>query len=372
MARRDFYIDHLRTVMTALVVFAHAGMTYGSNGAWFYFEIPPSHSHTSIVLSAFTATMQAFPMGMFFLLAGYFTPRSFDRKGAWPFLLDRFIRLGIPLLAFGFILAPLTLAIRTTALRQGTRSMLIGLWRDREFINGPLWFAEGLLMMSIGYSLWRVFTRRRPNSQPPMPSPIPSNRAWLIAALSIALLMLGIRQFIPADYRILGLWIASFPPFILFFIVGIAAQRRDWLTQLTWKQVRPWLITACIVWPLVPVALELTPNMADIPQFLSGFSWRSVLYAFWDPFVAWGAISALLLWFSERHNYTTALWNWLDRRAYAVYVIHPPVIVAVCLLLRNWHAPPASKFVIAGVLGNIAVWLASDPLVRLPGLKRIF
>jgi fucose 4-O-acetylase-like acetyltransferase len=370
MPQRDFYIDHLRTVMTVLVVLAHAGMTYGSDGFWFYNEIPPSHSHTSILLSAFTATMQAFPMGMFFMLAGYFTPRSFDRKGPGAFLLDRSIRLGIPLLVFGFILAPLTLAMRAAALHQGVRGTLIGLWRAKEFINGPLWFTEGLLLFSIGYALWRVLFSQTNNAQP-KPIPLPSNRAWMIAAISLALVALTIRQFVSADFRIFGLWVATFPPYILLFIVGINARRHNWLSQLTWKQTRPWLITACLVWPLVPIALQFTPNLADIAQFLYGFSWRSILYAFWDPLVAWGAIAALLLWFSEHLNQPSALWTWLGRRAYAVYIIHPPVLVAVCLMLRGWHAPPIIKFGVAGTLGTIAVWLVADPLVRLPGLRRI-
>ena len=50
-------------------------------------------------------------MGFFFLLAGYFTPASLERKGYARFLGDRFLRLGLPLLAFIFILGPLTVAI---------------------------------------------------------------------------------------------------------------------------------------------------------------------------------------------------------------------------------------------------------------------
>jgi glucan biosynthesis protein C len=34
------------------------------------------------------------------LIAGYFTPGSHNRKGAGPFLRDRLVRLGIPLLIY--------------------------------------------------------------------------------------------------------------------------------------------------------------------------------------------------------------------------------------------------------------------------------
>lgn len=47
-------------------------------------------------------------MGAFFLLAGYFIPGSYDRKGTGPFIKDRLIRLGIPMLVFYFVLNPLS------------------------------------------------------------------------------------------------------------------------------------------------------------------------------------------------------------------------------------------------------------------------
>ena len=67
----------------------------------------------------------------------------------------------------------------------------------------------------------------------------------------------------------------------------------------------------------------------------------------------------------------SALWSWLSRRAYAVYIIHPPVLVGIALLLHGWTAPALVKFAVVGSLAIIATWLASDPLVRLPGVRRV-
>lgn len=44
-------------------------------------------------------------MGAFFLIAGYFSPGSFDRKGVGTFIKDKLIRLGIQLLVFYFVLS---------------------------------------------------------------------------------------------------------------------------------------------------------------------------------------------------------------------------------------------------------------------------
>ena len=88
MAQRDLYIDRLRTVMTALVVVFHAAITYGGSGGWFYHEVKSSTSLPSTLLTLFCGTNQAYFMGFFFLLAGYFTPASLERKGYTRFIGD--------------------------------------------------------------------------------------------------------------------------------------------------------------------------------------------------------------------------------------------------------------------------------------------
>ncbi len=70
-------------------------------------------------------------------------------------------------------------------------------------------------------------------------------------------------------------------------------------------------------------------------------------------------------------NQPSAFWAWLNRRAYTVYIIHPAVLVGVSLLLRGWVAPALVKFCVVGTLACIGCWLAADPLVRLPGVRRV-
>src|SRR5580698_1746771 len=148
MAQRDVYIDRLRSVMTALVILHHTSITYGAPGGWFWTELKPSATPTSLLLTVFVTTNQAYFMGFFFLLAGYFTPASLDRKGYGQFILDRLIHLGIPLLAFLVLLGPLTAALVTAAQGDGFWSTFAAIWRRQQIITGPLWFAEALLGFS--------------------------------------------------------------------------------------------------------------------------------------------------------------------------------------------------------------------------------
>ena len=367
MAQRDLYIDRLRSVMTALVILHHTAITYGAIGGWFWHEIQPSRSPSSILLILFCTTNQAYFMGFFFLLAGYFTPASLDRKGYGQFIRDRFIRLGIPILAFGLILGPLTAALVTLAQGDGFWPTIVALWNRKEFIWGPLWFAGALLIFTLWYALVRRIAGPQPcgpESAKPAPSPVPSWPVWFAGALIVGAAALAIRQVFPIGKSLYGYWAI----YVFLFIVGVRAKPRKWLSQLGWKNAWPWVVTACVVWPTLPLGWKLASGKVN---FNTGFSWGAFLYAFWEPFVAWGLIAAWLLLFRERMNQPSALWAWLSRRAYAVYIIHPPVLVGIALLLHGWAAPALVKFALVGLLACTATWLLADPLVRLPGVRRV-
>jgi peptidoglycan/LPS O-acetylase OafA/YrhL len=373
MAQRDLYIDRLRSVMTVFVILHHTAITYGAIGSWFWHEIDPSGALSSQLLILFCTTNQAYFMGFFFLLAGYFTPASLERKGYARFIGDRFLRLGVPLLAFGLILGPLTAGVVNFAQGKGFWPAIIWLWRHKEFINGPLWFTQALLIFSLVYCAWRaVFGSPLVNSQR-TPSRVPVGRWWLLSALGTGAVALAIRQFVPTGENVIGLQLGYFATYIFLFAAGIAAWRYDWLRQLNWKNARTGIIALVIAWPAMPVG-SLVANALNGPgksNFSGGLSWTAILYALWEPFVAWGLIALWLLLFHARMNQPSALWAWLNRRAYAVYIIHPPVLVGVSLLLHGWVAPALVKFGTVGLLACIGCWLIADPLVRLPGVRRV-
>jgi len=373
MAQRDFYIDRLRSVMTVMVILHHTAITYGAPGGWFWTELKPSSSPTSLLLTLFVTTNQAYFMGFFFFLAGYFTPASLQRKGYARFVGDRFLRLGLPLLAFGLIFGPLTAALVNYAKGDGFWLVFPWLWRHREFINGPLWFAQALLIFSLAYCVWRAIAGAPLAPPQRLPKPVPSSRWWLLSALAVGVAALAIRQFVPTGVNVFGLQLGYFASYIFLFALGIAAWRYDWLRQLTWKKARTGIIAMVIAWPLMPIGIAVSHTLygAGKANFSGGLSWTAILYALWEPFVAWGLIAAWLLLFRARMNQASAFWNWLNRRAYAVYIIHPPVLVAIALLLHGWVAPALVKFAIVGLLASAATWLASDPLVRLPGVRRV-
>jgi peptidoglycan/LPS O-acetylase OafA/YrhL len=373
MPQREFYIDRLRSVMTVMVILHHTAITYDAPGGWFWTELKPSGSPTSLLLTLFVSTNQAYFMGFFFLLAGYFTPASLERKGYARFICDRFLRLGLPLLAFGLLLGPLTAAIVNYAQGDGFWDVFAWLWRHKQFINGPLWFAQALLIFSLAYCAWRAVAGAPLTEAERTPRPVPDYRWWSLSAVGVGAAALAIRQFVPVGENVFGLQLAYFAGYIFLFAAGIAAWRYDWLRQLKWRNSRAAIVAFVIAWPLMPVAIVVATklNGAGKSNFTGGLSWPAVVYALWEPFVAWGLIAAWLLLFRAHMNQPSAFWAWLNRRAYAVYIIHPPVLVGIALLLHGWAAPALVKFGVVGLLACIATWLIAYPLVRLPGVRRV-
>src|SRR5688572_28446917 len=90
---RLYFLEHLRVALTMLVIVHHLAITYSVVAPWYYIE-PPNDETVSFLLGLLVLFNQAFFMGLFFLISGYFTPGSYERKGARAFLWDRVVRLG--------------------------------------------------------------------------------------------------------------------------------------------------------------------------------------------------------------------------------------------------------------------------------------
>ncbi len=361
---RTYFIDRLRVVLTALVVLHHTAITYGGSGSWFYREVSDGGTPTSLLLTAFCAINQSFFMGMFFLLAGYFTPAGLSRKGVRRFLQERLVRLGIPLLFFGVVLGPLTIALAGSLKGNAIGESWLDLLTTGAFVIGPLWFAWALLLFAAAYAgLSCVHKQAAPEPN----RALPSSFAWLAAALAVGTMALVIRQFAPVGENVFGLQLGYFASYIFLFALGCVAANYRWLERVERRQARGWLWVSLATIPILFVAAAFAGTIHGKPvNFNGGLGLPAIVYAFWEPFVAWGIIASLLVVFRDHFNAPSPLWRRFGEQAYGAFIVHAPVVVGFSIALSGWTAPPALKFAVVGSAAITASFALAAALRRLP------
>ena len=364
---RNNALDALRAAVTALVVFHHSALTYGGDGTWFYREIAPSQTASSLLLTLFCALNQAWFMGAFFLIAGYFTPPAVDRRGIAGFLRERALRIGVPLLAFGIVLGPLTVALALTAEGKSFAATLLWLWSHLAFIAGPLWFAEALLIFSAVYALLRAAGLAKPREVP-----FPSNGAMLFAALAVGAAAFLLRLVWPVGVAVASMQFGHFASYIVLFLAGCLGARSRWLERVPVAQAAFWRHIAYAAFPLFPIAAVVAAGRgAAWGPPTGGWNITAAIYALWEPFVAWGVILTVLVRFGARFATLGPFWAKAARRAFLVYIIHSPVLVATALVWRDVAAPALVKFAVTGSVACVLCYLAAGLLLRIPGVARV-
>lgn len=365
---RQSFIDQLRGFTTLLVVLHHTAITYGGAGGWYYREVPANAAGVApLLLTLMCAVDQAWFMGAFFLWAGYFTPGSYDRKGPARYFGERAVRLGIPLLVFGFFLDALTDSIADLASKGDFVKGLGHRLASLEYHPGPLWFVQALAVFSIAFALWRAVNRPAARDE----APLPSHAALFAAALGIALATFIVRLAMPVGSEWWHWQLGYFPAYILLFVVGCAAWKHRWLERIDWEYARPWAIATLVALPVLPAFALVYPAAAhDKTTLAGGLNPGALVYALWEPFVAWGVLLGLMWFFREKVR--PERFAALGRRAYAIYCFHPPFVVGIAIALRPWQAPPLVKFLATGALSCAALYLACGLLLRVRGVSRVW
>jgi surface polysaccharide O-acyltransferase-like enzyme len=78
-----------------------------------------------------------------------------------------------------------------------------------------------------------------------------------------------------------------------------------------------------------------------------------------------------LSFFQRRFAHLAGVWPSLARRAFLIYIIHPPVVVGVALAWREVAAPALIKFIVTGSLACVICYLLAGLLLRVPAVARI-
>jgi glucan biosynthesis protein C len=373
---RLLYIDNLRLFLVTMVILFHLAITYGAAGDWSYNEEGPQSIISAVLLTVFVGVTQAYFMGLYFMLSSYFAPRSYDRKGAASFAIDRLKRLGIPLLLYFAVLRPLIRYV--LSVREGFQgslgSYLVQHFRTLDsFGDGPLWFVLALLAFSLGYALWRRLLQPRPLPVPEQRT-APGNGAIVLFALALGLVTFLVRTAWPVgqNFEPLHWQLGHFTQYVALFVVGLLAYRRGWFDTLSIAQGRRWGWIALALAPLLLVIFVVGGafEVGEEP-FMGGWHWQSLAYSLWEQFMGLSLIVFLLVWFRTHLNHQGALARALSADAYATYVFFAPLIVLLGLAFSGLRWEMGLKFLLVGPVAVALCFLAGHYVRKLPVARDI-
>jgi len=372
------FIDNLRIFLTILVISTHLMVTYGGAGFWDYVECK-ADTLTFILFTIHNAVSQSFFMSFFFLLAGYFSVASYDRKGPWLFTKDRLLRLGIPLLFYDALINPSIIFIMKVKLENFRGSYLNHLlsYLNNSFYigSGPLWFVEKLLLFTLCYLLYRLIFRditKGLNEN----TPLPSNRITVLFALITGALLFIKRIPLPLLQNVYFLTLdCPFLPlhYTCFFIIGIVSYRTKWIQRVTKSTAGFWFkIFAFFMLVYFPLFLITGGALSgNTTQYFGGLRWQSLLYSIWDQFVGLGMIIILLHLFRTRFNRPSGITKSMAKASYPTYVIHSIVIIWFTLTIRNIQLHPLPKYLLAAVVSIPLCFTLAHLIRKLPLVNRI-
>jgi hypothetical protein len=321
-------------------------MSYGAAGTWLYEEDSLSDA-MALVLSVLVGGGVMFVLGLFFLMSGILTAGPLQRRGPRLFLVSRLLRLGIPVLAYALVVWPVlqwlvdVVQSEAPSLWEFYRiEFSASSWTSRG--TGPMWFVAILLVVTVGWCLWRW---RFPTS----PSKTAAGTTVAVAAVSVAVGTFFVRTRFPIDSpQFLDVHVWIWPQSLSLFVLGALGAERGWISPV------PRSILSRCRWAVIGAVLLLAlliPLSNGPDAFKGGWHWEAAGLAVCEGAISVG-VSLLALDWARRHVVAHGQFEHrLAESAYGAFVAQGPVLVLGALLLTSLDLAGDVKFVILTVVG---------------------
>jgi surface polysaccharide O-acyltransferase-like enzyme len=365
--KRLVFIDALRVAAIVFVIIHHAAQAYGPTGGFW-----PVHdrAHSDWFTPFYTANA-AFGMGLMFLLAGYFVPPSYDRKGARRFLRGRWLRIGIPL-------ASLVLLLHVPVVY-----MLAGMPAPLQFVEGlyergwqpiylHLWFVAHLLLYCFAYTALRQISGSFEVA--PRKVPLASHAGIASFIVALALITWLVRIWYPVDKWVPFLWImpaepAHLPQYVAFFATGVIAYRGDWFRRMPIAAGLIWLAVGGIAFVGIYVAYAVGP-WSEL-MAIGGRGLPSLIRSSWETVIAVGLSVGLIIAFRELFNRSNRLLEQMAAASFGAYILHPAIVVALQAVMTDVLLVAFAKFTVVSLLGTVAAFAVAHVAGRVPGIRAV-
>ena len=366
-AARVPWIDRLKVVVVAGVIVVHAATAYLLDVSWYYEERTTSEV-TGYIAGFPFLTGGIFGLGPLFLVGGWLATSSLERRGTPGFIQSRLVRLGIPALVYLALIDPVTDWLGDGAEGKGEPLLtyLVDPLGSRDL--GPVWFVVALLLFSLTYAAWRVAVHRRPTgTERVRAKPLVGFAAGIALADLVVWHWWGF-----FDRTLWNLNWAHWPQAAGLFALGVVAGERGWLVSLPRDFSRACgritLVALATLFGLAGVSLAA----GTFESLGKSLSLGTVLFVLLDGVTAVALGIWVVAWFERRWDAPPSpLMARLARGAYAAYLLHPPVLVALSAVARPIPVVPEFKFLLVAATGVPACYVVGYLVSRLPGLRHV-
>ena len=379
---RLYYLDNLKIFLVILVIVHHVGQAYGPTGGFWHYQ--SSIGESIPTLGRFFAVNAGFFMGFLFLISGYFFPMSYDRNNGKGFVQKRLLRFGIPLLFVFLIIEPVQMYFYYTVYSGNAPlsffQYYLNIWfgfggMPEGFIDSigrfpylnfaHAWFIQHLLVYAIIYGLFRKIVKKPIIKQENKPL---TALHLLIIFVIIAVSSLIVRIWYPIDYWVglLGFFqveIAHWPQYLVMFVIGIIAYRKNWLNMLKTETGYASLLIALLLTIGVYIGvLDLLDNLFEL--------WK--VWAIYESLLAVTMVFGLLTLFREIGNKTTSFLQTLSRSSYAAYIVHMPIVLAIQYALDTVIIGGAvGKFITVSIISTVLTYTLCSLLIKIKPLSKV-
>ncbi len=354
---RITFLDNLRYLMIVLLVLFHTANAYTNITSWWYVW---DYSTDAAFLTAYLILFDAFAMATLFFIAGYFSLVSIRRYGAFVFVRNKLIHLGIPCLIGVLFLAPVCSYIGYYKHLNGQQLLGYGqFWVNwvgaaagfqtgfryytdlNKFGQAAYWFISLLLFFSMIFSILFVLKDKVPFAARVRKDEMQTGKKKLLVMLLVVCLCvftyyINLHISYPTQdpwaiiLSVLQFQVFQLPVYAIYFGLGVYACSGNWFTRDNHFPGRPvfWAaVCAALSVAYLVILVRLLSDMQNTGlQMMAGVAGNFLTAAYLIVFMS----LAPRYW-----NRPNKINESLAANSYNIYLIHLPIVVVLQLLLTH-------------------------------------
>jgi len=363
---RRYDLDWLRVIVFALLIFYHVGMFFVPWG-W--------HVKNNIIYDWLRWPMlflNQWRLPILFVISGMGTYYALGKRTMGKFMWERFLRLGIPLVAGMVLIVPPQVYFERLSEGQFTGSYwhyfttvaFDGVYPEGNLSWHHLWFLPYLLAFSWILAPLFVYLRRCQTTFIEWVKRL-IQKTWGIYAFVIPLYFVEslVEPFFPVTHALVDDWFNFIFSIILFFYGFILIATGDVFWQTLTK-----VKSKAIILGIVGFA-----SQAFIWLFLEDGYLVHFTEAFLKVVNIWSWILVLFAYAAQYLNKPSKGLAYSNRAVYPFYILHQTVTVAIGYYLMDlrWGFLPKAFVLVVGTFG--ISWLIYDLIIlRIPILHPLF